>query len=81
MQKWLTSIIFSNRLMALLFVVFAVAMAAGTFIENEYNTDAARQWVYNAWWFEAILCLFAVNFMGNIKKYRLLRKEKWPVLN
>ncbi|MCB9050507.1 MAG: cytochrome c biogenesis protein CcsA [Lewinellaceae bacterium] len=80
MQKWLTSIIFSNRLMALLFVVFAVAMAAGTFIENEYNTDAARQWVYNAWWFEAILCLFAVNFMGNIKKYRLLRKEKWPVL-
>lgn len=71
---------FSSRFMAFLFVSFAAAMAAGTFIESEYNTDTARIWVYNAWWFEAMMLLFVVNFFGNIKKYDLLRKEKWATL-
>ena len=44
--------------MAILFIVFAVAMAVGTFVENSYDTDTARIWVYNTWWFEAIMGLF-----------------------
>ena len=51
MEKKIYSILFSTRLMALLFIGFAVAMAAGTFIESKYNTDTARILVYNAWWF------------------------------
>lgn len=76
----LGSIFFSTRLMALLFVSFAVAMAAGTFIESKYNTDTARIMVYNAWWFEAIMFVFMVNFIGNIKRYQLHKKEKWASL-
>ena len=66
--------------MAVLFLVMAVAMAFGTFIESWYSTATARIWIYNAWWFEVIMVFFMINFIGNIKRYNLLRKEKWPVL-
>ena len=76
----LTSILFSTRLMAILFLTFAIAMGVGTFIESKYNTDTARILVYNAWWFEGIMLVFMINFIGNIKRYNLLRKEKWATL-
>ncbi len=76
----LVRFLFSTRLTAILFIVFCVAMAVGTFVESIHNTATARIWVYNAWWFEAIMGVFVLNFIGNIKKYRLLRWEKWPVL-
>jgi len=72
--------LFSTRLMAILFLSFAIAMGAGTFIESKYNTDTAKIWVYNAWWFEAIMVFFMINFIGNIKRYQLLKKEKWATL-
>lgn len=80
MNNKLISFLFSTRLMALLFLTFAIAMGAGTFIESKYNTDTARIWVYNAWWFEGIMLVFMINFIGNIKRYNLLRKEKWATL-
>ncbi len=76
----LKSILFSTRLMAILFLTYAVSMAAGTFIESKYNTDTARILVYNAWWFEAIHAFFLINFFGNIKRYQLYKKEKWATL-
>jgi hypothetical protein len=36
--------------------------------------------IYNAWWFEAIHVFFMINFIGNIKRYQLLKKEKWATL-
>lgn len=80
MDKKIYSFLFSTRLMALLFISFALAMICGTFIESKYNTDTARIWVYNAWWFEGIMLVFVINFVGNIKRYQLLRKEKWATL-
>ena len=74
------SFLYSTKLMAILFIAFAIAMAVGTFVENDYDTDTARIWVYNTWWFEAIMGLFVVNFIGNISRYRLLKKENWAVL-
>ncbi len=70
----------STRLMAFLFIAFAVAMAAGTFIEDAYNTDTARIMIYNAWWFEAIMLFFMINFLLNIGRYKLYKKEKWATL-
>ena len=55
-------------------------MAFGTFIESWYSTDTAKIWIYNAWWFEMLMVFMAINFTGNIFKYRLFRKEKWAVL-
>ena len=80
MTKILKNILFSTRLTALLFIVFATAMGLGTFIESRYSTETARIWIYNAWWFEAIMVFFVINFTGNIFRYRLLRREKWAVL-
>lgn len=74
------SFLFSTRLMAVLFIVFAVAMGIGTFVEDAYNTDVARILIYNSWWFEAIMFLFLINFLGNIKRYQLHKKEKWTTL-
>ena len=70
----------STRLMAVLFLVFALAMGIGTFIEDAYNTDTARIYIYNAKWFEAIMLIFVLNFFGNIKRYQLHKKEKWATL-
>jgi cytochrome c-type biogenesis protein CcsB len=78
--SFIGSILFSTRLMALLFISFSVAMAAGTFIESKYNTDTARIMIYNSWWFEAIMLFFLINFIGNIKRYQLWKKEKWATL-
>ena len=73
-------IFLSTRLMAVLFLVFATAMAFGTFIESWYSTETARIWIYNTTWFELIMVFFVINFIANIFRYKLLRKEKWPVL-
>jgi len=80
MDKKIFSFLFSTRLMAVLFLTFALAMGIGTFIESKYNTDTARILIYNTWWFEAIMVFFLINFFGNIKRYQLLKKEKWATL-
>ena len=72
--------LFSTKFMLVLLILFPVAMGIGTFLESWYSTDAARIWIYNAWWFELLMLLLMVNFMGNIKKYNLLSKEKISVL-
>ncbi|WP_299229585.1 cytochrome c biogenesis protein CcsA [uncultured Psychroserpens sp.] len=83
MQKKLANILFSTRLTGILFIVFAIAMITGTFLDANQETSPTpftRYWIYNAWWFELIMVLFTINFLGNIFRYRLLRKEKWATL-
>src|SRR5688572_18304959 len=80
MIDFLKKTLFSTRLMALLFLVFATALAIGTFVESEYSTTTARIYIYNTTWFEAIMALFLINFLGNMKRYRLVQWKKWPVL-
>ena len=66
--------------MAVLFLVFGIAMGFGTFIESKYSTETARIWIYNATWFEAIMVFFVINFLGNMFRYKLLSWKKWPVI-
>ncbi|SKB31065.1 cytochrome c-type biogenesis protein CcsB [Salegentibacter holothuriorum] len=80
MQNKIASVIFSTRIMAVLFVVFAVTMAFGTFIESWYSIETARVLIYNTWWFEGIMVFFVINFAGNIKRYNLHKREKWSSL-
>jgi cytochrome c-type biogenesis protein CcsB len=80
MQKKLANIFFSTKLTAVLFILFAVAMATGTFLDAGQDTSPTpytRNLIYNAWWFEAIMVFFIINFTGNIFRYRLYKKEKW----
>ena len=83
MKKKIANILFSTRLTAVLFIVYAVAMAVGTILDRNMDTSPTpytRTLIYNAWWFEAIMLVFVINFVGNIFRYRLLRKEKWATL-
>ncbi|WP_372973897.1 cytochrome c biogenesis protein CcsA [Muriicola sp.] len=80
MLETLKKILFSTRLMAVLFLVFALAMAIGTFVESLYSTETAKIYIYNARWFEIIMVFFVINFIGNMFRYRLLQWKKWPVL-
>lgn len=79
MKKFIT-FFFSSAFATLLLLVFAVAMAAATFIENDYGSLTARTAVYNAWWFEMVMVLLGLNFLGNIQKYKLYKKGKTPIL-
>ncbi len=83
MQKKIANFLFSTKLTAVLFIVFAVAMAAGTILDRNMDTSPTpytRTLIYNAWWFEAIMVFFVINFVGNIFRYRLHKKEKWATL-
>jgi cytochrome c-type biogenesis protein CcsB len=79
-MKKIFNILYSTRLTAVLFFLFATAMAVATFIENDFGTQTSKALVYNTWWFEAIMIFFVINFFGNIFRYRLYKKEKWAVL-
>jgi len=65
--------------MGALFIVFAIAMAVATFLENDFGSAAAYNMVYNTRWFELILLLLAVNLVGQIVILRMLRKEKLTI--
>ncbi|AUS06390.1 cytochrome c biogenesis protein [Pseudotamlana carrageenivorans] len=80
MQKKLANILFSTKVTAVLFIVFAASMAVGTFLDAGQETSPTpytRNLIYNAWWFEAIMGFFIVNFLGNVFRFRLYKKEKW----
>jgi len=79
-MKKIFNILYSTRLTAILFFLFATAMGVATFIENDFGTQTSKALVYNTWWFEAIMLFFVINFFGNIFRYRLYKKEKWAVL-
>ena len=83
MIKKIFNLLFSNRLTGLLFIVFAVSMAIGTFLDAGQDTSPtpySRALIFNALWFELIMLVFVINFTGNIFKYNLLSLKKWPVL-
>ena len=77
--KSIKSVLFSNQTTLVALLIFATSMAYATFLENDYGTPAVWALVYDAWWFELVMAILAINFLGNIVKYRLWRKEKWAV--
>lgn len=71
--------LFSPVFMGALFIVFAVAMAVATFIENDFGSGASYSMVYNTHWFELILLLLAANLIGQLVIFKLFRKSRLPV--
>ncbi len=80
MMSKVSDILFSTRAAGVYFLVFAAAIGLATFIENDYGTAAAQKWIYQARWFEVLLLLFGITVLVNLFRFRLFRKEKWPVM-
>jgi cytochrome c-type biogenesis protein CcsB len=65
----------SPRTMMLLLFVLGFGAACGTFIENDFGTLKAREFVYNSIWYESVLFLSAINLcviLYENKSYKVL---------
>jgi len=74
-MKYLKFLI-SPLFMGVLFVLFALAMAVATFLENDFGSPAAYSMVYGTTWFELILLLLAVNLVGQLVVFKLFKKTR-----
>ncbi len=72
--------LFSTRAAGVYMLVFAVAIAVATFIENDFGTSSAQKLVYKAPWFTTLLTLFALTIINNIYVFKMVKNKRWPVL-
>ena len=70
------SFLFSVPMAGFLLLLFAFSLAAGTFIENSYGTEAAHAMVYNTWWLELILIVLSANMIANFLKHKMYLKKR-----
>ncbi len=61
-------------------LLFAVSIGVATFIENDFGTSSAQKIVYQSWWFELLLVLFAAAIIVNIFRFKMIKLKKWAVL-
>ena len=68
-MKRFLKFIFSSPMTIILLSVLALVLAAATFIEEKYDTETARQMVYQAKWFEFLFLLLILNLFGHINPF------------
>ncbi|NQU86449.1 MAG: cytochrome c biogenesis protein ResB, partial [Mariniphaga sp.] len=78
-MKKIITFISSMFFTGLLLVIFAIAIAWATFVENDYGTLTAKILIYNSWWFEVLLLVIIVNLTGSIFVNKLISKKKWTM--
>lgn len=78
-MKQLLSFLSSMKTMAVLMLIFAVAIGYATIIENDYGTMTAKAEVYNAMWFEVLLGVLALNLVLNIYNHKMYTLKKAPI--
>jgi len=64
----------------ILLIIFGIAIAYATFIENDFGTTTAQILIYKAWWFEALLAIMCLNIIGSVFKHNLVSRKKWSML-
>ncbi|CVK16854.1 cytochrome c-type biogenesis protein CcsB [Apibacter mensalis] len=79
-MKKILNLLFSTKTTAIMLGIYALTMAWATLVENDYGTSVAKALIYNSEWFELIMIILVLNFIGNIKKYNLWSLKKWPIL-
>ncbi|MCX6230114.1 MAG: cytochrome c biogenesis protein CcsA [Bacteroidetes bacterium] len=75
-MKRILNFLLSSKATLIFLLLFAVAMAVATFVEDKYDTVTARQLIYNTLWFELLFLLLIVNLIGHIKPYHLFTLRK-----
>jgi len=78
-MKQLLNFIGSMKSMAVMMLIFAVAIGYATIVENDFGTMSAKAEIYNARWFEVLLGLLAINLIINIFRYKMYTRKKLPV--
>ena len=79
-MKKILSALFSMLTTSCLLVIFAVAIAYATFIENDYGTDTAQILIYNASWFNVLLTLTGINLIGGLFYYKAYQLKRWSMV-
>jgi cytochrome c-type biogenesis protein CcsB len=70
----------STRFAGIYLLLFALAIAVATFIENDFGTSAAQELIFKSHWFELLLFLFGGTILANMWRYRLVQQKKWASL-
>lgn len=72
--------LFSTTAAGLYMILFAAAIGAATFVENDFGTSSAQKLIFKAWWMELLLVMFGVSILVNIFRFRLAHQKKWAIL-
>jgi len=75
-MKKILNLFFSVKTTLVLFLVLLISLGTATFIEDKHDILTAKLLVYHAKWFELLIVLLGLNFIGNIKKYNFFSKKK-----
>lgn len=71
----------STRFAGIYLLLFALAIAVATFVENDFGTSAAQELIFKSHWFELLLLLFGITILANMWRYRLVQQKKWASLS
>ncbi len=75
-MRFISRLFLSMEAMLVMLIIFAVSIAAATFIENDFGTETVKAVIYNAKWFEILLVVLAANLIVNIIRHKLWRRSK-----
>lgn len=78
--KWVKPLL-SERAAGIYMLLFAIAIAVATFVENDFGTSSAQHIIFRSRWFEILLALFGATILFNIYRYRLIPLRKWASLS
>ncbi|HKJ43231.1 MAG TPA: cytochrome c biogenesis protein ResB, partial [Sunxiuqinia sp.] len=79
-MKRIATALFSMFTTSCLLIVFAIAIAYATFVENGYGTETARILIYNAWWFNLLLVATGINLVGGLIYYKAFQLKRWSMV-
>ncbi len=72
--------LFTTRAAGLYILLFAAAIAVGTFVENDFGTSSAQHVIYKSWWFSLLLALFCITIAVNVVRFKMVRQKRWALL-
>ncbi|MCB0556855.1 MAG: cytochrome c biogenesis protein ResB, partial [Phaeodactylibacter sp.] len=71
--------LFSTSAAGLYMALFAIAIGAATFVENDFGTSSAQKLIFRSRWMEVLMVLFAISILVNIFRFRLIQQKKWAI--
>ena len=80
MTKFLSKLL-NTRAAGVYILLFALSIAVGTFVENDFGTSSAQKVIYRARWFELLLFLFCASLIYNMIKFRMIKQKRWALLS